>query len=171
MPSLGIDMGIVLRHCFAARRRQNVRDGLIAVILIAALPVVLDYRRAPGLRVVLILVAAAGLVAFTDRWISRYRITRQLTRERFGLDDGPPITAAESAQVAEALAAQQGDISVYGTYLPFVGSGFSRGGWSFAINLARGTCISRSPNREGGCASRSSPATSTPTRCRQTVRR
>ena len=138
VPSLGIDMGIVLRHCFAARRRQNVRDGLIAMILIAALPVILDYRNAPGLRVVLILVAAAGLVAFTDRWISRYRITRQLTRERFGLDEGPPVTAAESAQVAEALAAQQGDISVYGTYRPFVGSGFSRGGWSFAINLARG---------------------------------
>ena len=138
VPSLGIDMGIVLRHCFAARRRQNVRDGLIAVILIAALPVILDYRSAPGLRMVLILVVLAGLVAFTDRWISRYQITRQLTRERFGLDEGPPITAAESAQVAEALAAQQGDISVYGTYRPFVGSGFSRGGWSFAINLARG---------------------------------
>ena len=138
VPSLGIDMGIVLRHCFAARRRQNVRDGLIAMILIAALPVILDYRSLPGLRVVVILVVLAGLVAFTDRWISRYQITRQLTRERFGLDDGPPITAAESAQVAQALAAQQGDISVYGTYRPFVGSGFSRGGWSFAINLARG---------------------------------
>jgi hypothetical protein len=138
VPSLGIDLGIVLRHCFAARRRQNVRDGLIAVILIAALPVVLDYRRLPGLRQVVILIAAAGLVAFTDRWISRYLVTRRLTRERFGADDGPPISAAESAQVAQALAAQQGDVSVYGTYRPFVGSGISCGGWSFAINLARG---------------------------------
>jgi len=138
VPSLGIDLGIVLRHCFAARRRQNVRDGLIAVILIAALPVVLDYRQLTGLRVVLILVVLAGLVAFADRWISRYLITRQLTRERFGSDDGPAITAAEGAQVAQALAAQQGDISVYGTYRPFVGSGIASGGWSFAINLARG---------------------------------
>jgi hypothetical protein len=138
VPSLGLDMGIVLRHCFAARRRQNVRDGLIAAILIAALPVVLDYRQLAGLRVVVILVVLAGLVAFTDRWISRYVITRQLTRERFGHDDGPPITVAESAQVDQALAAQQGDISVYGTYRPFVGSGLSSGGWSFAINLARG---------------------------------
>jgi hypothetical protein len=138
VPSLGIDMGIVLRHCFAARRRQNVRDGLIAVILIAALPVVLDYRRLPGLRVVLILLIVAGLVAFTDRWVSRYRVTRELTKDTFGRDDGPPVTAAESAQVAQAVAAQEGDISVYGTYRPFVGSGFSRGGWSFAINLARG---------------------------------
>ena len=91
VPSLGIDMGIVLRHCFAARRRQNVRDGLIAMILIAALPVVLDYRQLTGLRVVVILIVLAGLVAFTDRWISRYLITRQLTRETFGSDDGPPI--------------------------------------------------------------------------------
>jgi hypothetical protein len=138
VPSLGIDMGIVLRHCFAARRRQNVRDGLIAVILIAALPVILDYRRGPGLRVLVILIAAAGLVAFADRWTSRYLITRQLTRERFGQQDGPPVTDAESAQVAQALSAHQGDISVYGTYRPFVGSGFPVGGWSFAINLARG---------------------------------
>ena len=138
VPSLGIDMAIVLRHCFAARRRQNVRDGLIAVILIAALPVVLDYRGLNGLRLLVVLVVLAGLVAFIDRWISRYLVTRQLTRERFGHEAGPPITAAESAQVAQALAAQQGDISVYGTYQPFVGSGFSRGGWSFAINLARG---------------------------------
>jgi hypothetical protein len=138
VPSLGIDMGIVLRHCFAARRRQYVRDTLIALILLAALPIALDYRRLTGLRTLLILLALAALVAFADRWTSRYVITRRLTRERFGHDEGPPITVAESAQVAQALAAQQGDISVYGTYQPFVGSGFSGGGWSFAINLARG---------------------------------
>ena len=72
------------------------------------------------------------------RSVSRYLITRQLTRESFDRDDRPWLTAAEHAQVADALAAEQGDISVYGTYSPFVGSGVSRGGWSFAINLARG---------------------------------
>jgi hypothetical protein len=138
VPSLGIDMAVVLAHCFAARRRQNIRDGLIAAILIAGLPVIFDYRRLPGLRIIVILIALAGLVAFTERWISRYLITGQLTRERFDRGDWPWITAAEHAQVADALAAEQGDISVYGTYSPFVGSGVSRGGWSFAINLARG---------------------------------
>ncbi len=138
VPSLGIDMASVLAHCFAARRRQNIRDGLIAAILISILPVIFDYRRLTGLRVIVILIALAGLVAFAERWVSRYLITGQLTRERFDRDDRPWLTAAEHAQVADALAAEQGDISVYGTYSPFVGSGVSRGGWSFAINLARG---------------------------------
>ena len=138
VPSLGIDMASVLAHCFAARRRQNIRDGLIAAILISALPVIFDYRRLTGLRIIVILFALAGLVAFAERWVSRYLITRQLTRESFDRDDRPWLTAAEHAQVADALAAEQGDISVYGTYSPFVGSGVSRGGWSFAINLARG---------------------------------
>ena len=35
-----------------------------------------------------ILFALAGLVAFAERWISRYLITRQLTRERFDREDG-----------------------------------------------------------------------------------
>jgi hypothetical protein len=138
VPSLGIDMASVLAHCFAARRRQNIRDGLIAAILISTLPVIFDYRRLTGLRIIVILIALAGLVAFAERWVSRYLITRQLTRERFDRDDRPWLTAAEHAQVADALAAEQGDISVYGTYSPFVGSGVARGGWSFAINLARG---------------------------------
>jgi hypothetical protein len=138
VPSLGIDMAVVLAHCFAARRRQNIRDGLIAAIVIAALPVIFDYHRLTGLRIIVVLLALAGLVALAERWVSRYRVTAQLTRETFDRDDRPWITAAEHAQVAEALAAEQGDISVYGTYSPFVGSGVARGGWSFAINLARG---------------------------------
>jgi hypothetical protein len=138
VPSLGIDMAVVLAHCFAARRRQNIRDGLIAAILVSALPVIFDYHRLPGLRIIVILVALAGLIAFAERWVSRYLITGQLTRDRFDQAERPWITAAEHAQVADALAAEQGDISVYGTYSPFVGSGVSRGGWSFAINLARG---------------------------------
>ena len=138
VPSLGIDMAIVLAHCFAARRRQNIRDGLIAAILISLLPIIFDYHRLTGLRLVVVFVALAGLIAFAERWTSRYLITGQLTRDTFDPGQLPWITAAEHAHVADALAAEQGDISVYGTYSPFVGSGVSRGGWSFAINLARG---------------------------------
>ena len=138
VPSLGIDMGIVVRQCFAARRRQNVRDGLITVAIIGIVPVIFGYRQLADYRDILIFLLLAGLVAFTDRWFSRYLVTRRLTRERFNPADGPWLTAAEHAQLAQVLASEEGDINVYGTYNPFVGSGFSRGGWSFAINIARG---------------------------------
>lgn len=138
VPSLGIDMGIVLRHCFAARRRQTIRDGLITVLVVSIVPVVLDFHRLAALRDILIFLFLAGAVAFTDRWISRYRVTRELTSERFDPGRGPWLTAAEQFQLAQVRAAEEGNISVYGTYNPFVGSGSPRGGWSMAVNLARG---------------------------------
>ena len=138
VPSLGIDMGIVIRHCFAARRRQNVRDALITMLLIITIPLIFFFHALIGIRDILLCLMLAGMVAFTDRWISRYRVTRQLTRERFDPAAGPWLTPTEGAQLAHVLAAEEGDISVYGTYNPFVGSGFSRGGWSFAVNLTRG---------------------------------
>lgn len=146
VPSLGVDTETVLRHCFSARRRQNIRDGLISVIVVAIVPVILDYRRLAGLVDILIFLVLAGAVAFTDRWISRYRITRQLTRERFDPGKRPWLTAAEQSLLAQVQAAEEGNVSVYGTYSPFVGSGFSRGGWSIAVNLARGE---ESPDGQG----------------------
>lgn len=146
VPSPGVDTGIVLRHCFAARRRQNIRDGLISVMVVSIVPVILDYHRLDGLLYILIFVVLAGAVAFTDRWISRYRVTRQLTSERFDPGRGPWLTAAEQSRLAQAQAAEEGNVSVYGTYSPFAGSGFSRGGWSLAVNLGRGK---ESPDGQG----------------------
>jgi len=138
VPSLGIDIAAVVRHCFAARSRQNVRDALICMCLAPIVLAILNYRQPGGLRDGLVFLVLAGTVAFTDHWISRYYVTRSLTRERFDPADGPWLPPADQAQVAQVVAADQGGISVYGTYNPFVGSGFSRGGWSFAVNIARG---------------------------------
>ena len=138
VPSLGLDMSIVLRHCFAARRRQIIRDTLIAAIVVSFLPVLLDYHHLATVRDILLLFVVAAAIAFADRWISRYLVTRGLTRDAFGADPGPWVSAAEQERIAEVLASEDGNVSVYGIYNPFVGSGVARGGWSFAVNLARG---------------------------------
>src|SRR6516165_5540934 len=133
VPSLGLDMSIVLRHCFAARRRQIIRDTLIAAIVVSFLPVLLDYHHLATVRDILLLFVVAAAIAFADRWISRYLVTRGLTRDAFGADPGPWVSAAEQERIAEVLASEDGNVSVYGIYNPFVGSGVARGGWSFAV--------------------------------------
>jgi hypothetical protein len=139
VPSLGVDLGTVLRHCFAARRRQVLRDVLITAIVLGILPIVLDFRNLTGFRDAAVLVVLAAIVAFTERWVSRYRVAaRQLSRGAFDPTRAPWLTAEEKQQVDRVQASVHGNISVYGTYSPFVGSGSAQGGWSFAVNLAKG---------------------------------
>jgi hypothetical protein len=139
VPSLGVDMGTVLRHSFMARRRQVTRDTLITAILLCFLPLLIDFRSLPGLRDMVILLVLAAAVALAERWISRYRVmTRQLSRASFDFTGLPWVTAGEHRRLTRLLASEHGNVSVYGTYSPFVGSGFSHGGWSFAVNTAKG---------------------------------
>jgi hypothetical protein len=139
VPSLGVDMGIVLRHCFMARRRQVIRDTLIVALLLCFLPLLIDYRSLPGLRDMVILLVLGAVVALGERWISRYRVmTRQLTRGSFDFASLPWLAAGEQRRLTRLLASEHGNVSVYGTYSPFVGSGLSHGGWSFAVNMAKG---------------------------------
>jgi len=139
VPSHGVDTGTVLRHCFAARRRQIVRDVLVTVIVLGIVALALGLRSLIGLRDAAILGFLAAVVAFTERWVSRYRVAaRQLSRDTFDPAHAPWLTTGELEQLGQALASERGNVNVYGTYHPFVGSGSAQGGWSFAVNLEKG---------------------------------
>jgi hypothetical protein len=139
VPSMGMDLGTVLSHCLAARRRQIIRDTLITALLLAALPLLLDLHTRTGLRDLVVLLALAATVALAERWLARYRVgIRQLSKGRFDPARRPSLTAVEQRRLAELLAYEHGNLSVYGPYSPFAGSGFWLGGWSFALNTGRG---------------------------------
>ena len=139
VPSVGMDLGTVLSHCFAARRRQIIRDTLITALLLAALPLLLDLHTKAGLRDLVVLLALAAAVALAERWLARYRVgVRLLSKGKFDSARLPSLTAVERQRLAELLTYERGNLSVYGPYSPFAGSGFSLGGWSFALNTARG---------------------------------
>jgi hypothetical protein len=138
-PSPGMDTDTVLRHCFAAWRRHTMRDTLITVIVVPVPLIAIAFHNLVGLRDAAALVVVAGVVFLAERWISRYHVVaRQLTRQAFDPAQAPKISAAENERLAQWRAAEGGNISIYGTYSPFVGSGFSQGGWSLVISLAKG---------------------------------
>jgi uncharacterized membrane protein YidH (DUF202 family) len=138
-PSFGVNLGVVLRHCLGARRRKQVRDVLLAM-LVVPIVLLLAYRHTTaGVVAVLALGAAAWVVVFAERWISAYRVgARQLSRSTYDPKRVPELSAADERKVRKVEQAEQGNVVVYSGYRPFVGSGWDHGGWSFALNVAKG---------------------------------
>jgi hypothetical protein len=137
-PEFGIDEAFVTAHCRRAERREHVRDALMLLVflLVAYEPIgwiwsypdeadqiVADYASNFVLAVL-----AAALVLFVERLITEhFTTTRQFAR------DAQP----GSRQATDAAADEPQNLVVYGAYSPFVGSGYSVGGWSFSVNLER----------------------------------
>jgi hypothetical protein len=139
VPSVGIDPGVIMRHCLAARRRQNIRDALVTAALLAALPLILGLHTLAGLRAILVLLGLAVAIVLAEHFLVRYRIgVRQLSKATFDPAMLPSLTGAEQRRLDELRDFECGSVSIYGTYSPFAGSGFLTGGWSFALNAERG---------------------------------
>lgn len=137
-PELGIDAGAVLQHCYTARRRAAWRNGIlcIPVLLLLSTGIVRDLAAFPD-EVPLVLQAyagslllawlACGVVMFGETFANRYlTFVHDLSPNQFGqvYDVVPPRPLSDN-------------VTVYGAFSPFSGSGFDIGGWSFSVNIKR----------------------------------
>jgi hypothetical protein len=141
-PSVDVDLGVVLRHCLGAYRRQRVRSVARDLIGLAVLLLVIAFlfgrHDVVDLGYAGLLIVLAWLVMAMDIWVGRYRIAaRTLSRATFDPHRTPAISGAEELDVATA-AAKAANVTIYGGYLPFVGSGIEQGGWSFALSVLKG---------------------------------
>jgi hypothetical protein len=109
-------------------------------ILVVALVLMLAYRQtAGGMGYVVLLFAIVVGVVFADIWTSRYRVAaRTLTRAAYDPQAAPDAGPRNEQRIAAAVAAEQGNVTVYSGYWPFVGSGWDQGGWAFALNVSKG---------------------------------
>ena len=143
-PVPGASLGVALRHCIAANRRQRIRTAVVAMVAIPAwlllLAALFGTATVGGIVPVigvLLLVAWAALVI--ERWVARYWVaTVGLSVDPTGAVEPPRLTDAEERRVAGLHADGPTDITVYGGYEPFVGSGVSQGGWSLAVSVLKG---------------------------------
>ena len=137
-PEFGIDEALVVSHCRRAERRERIRDALMLLAFgaVAYNPLywvisdpehfdeILAYF-APSL---IFGVIAAGVVLFVERLMTEhYTMARTFNRQAFA------SAPRREPQAAGADGCQ--NLVVYGGYSPFVGSGYSVGGWSFSVNL------------------------------------
>jgi hypothetical protein len=133
--SPGVDLRSVVANCRAAERRLFARDAVLTLLLVAT--VVLAQMLQPAGLVVFVAFVLACEVVYAEAVIATWGIVaRRFGRSSFA---PPPADDAISLQVVRDLAAaQDGNVTVYSGFSPFVGAGLDAGGWSFALNATRG---------------------------------
>ncbi|WP_369168609.1 hypothetical protein AB5J49_12170 [Streptomyces sp. R28] len=133
--SPGVDLGCVLRHALAARRRQVGRDIVLALLLLLMLimlPITFGAALVLGYLVAWIIVAVDSLSVHYGV------VARQLSRENFAPDRAPqPISAENRRRIEEIEKRDRGNVVVSSLYAPFVGYGQTTSTWSFALDTAR----------------------------------
>jgi hypothetical protein len=140
--SPGVDLHLVARHALAAQSRRRTRDHTLTLIVVAGLfGAAIAAASAGGLAVTVCLLAfcAAWGVVAAERLVARRLVGHELLAGSFRPPATyPPVSAEWTARLADLWRAQEGNITVYRGFAPFVGSGKIVGHWSFAINLERG---------------------------------
>ncbi|MEA3076157.1 MAG: hypothetical protein QOF60_1065 [Actinomycetota bacterium] len=136
-PSYGVDVPAVMRHCLAARRREQTLQAVLAALIVIALFRFIATGGRIGGPVFLFLVAWGAVVGET-----LYRrhaiVANRIARDDLDLDHLERGQTAHNERIAELAEAQrEGNVTVYGGYSPFVGSGIAADGWSFVLDLRK----------------------------------
>lgn len=133
--SPGVDLGCVLRHALAARRRQVRRDIVLSVLLLA---VVISLPLTFGATFVLGWLVAWLIVAAESLSVHYGVVAGQLKRENFDHTRAPRPLSTEMRRRIEAIERRdRGNVVVFSQYAPFIGYGEATSTWSFALDTAR----------------------------------
>ena len=133
--SPGIDLVALVRHATSARRRHMIRDALLT-LLTAILWLEVVERSA---LVISAVVGMAWLVVFGEQLVATYGVlANQLRPNRYPAEAAhTPPTARLKRRVEVLNKHSDGNVTVYGAYGPFIGSGVTIGAWSFALDIRR----------------------------------
>jgi hypothetical protein len=127
----------ILAYLVAHSRRRLLRWVLIASLMACTL-VFLAYA---GTYVFVLASLVAWATVAYDVWHATYRVvTKELNARSFDAAAAPAMTSSEFVRRTDDLVERQaGNLTVYSGFLPFAGAGVDLGGWSFLIDLRKGT--------------------------------
>lgn len=131
--SEGVDLRPVLLHCIASAKTRLNRDLGLAVTLLMSILLTVFL----SLWFVAIgLIAAYVFVLRDQRW-HRRAIFHRLRRVAFRGQPNPPEVPEPWVvdRLTDIAEAQQGNVTVYSGYSPFIGYGTSETRWSFALPI------------------------------------
>ena len=132
-----VDLVTVVAHTIAARRRRAVCDLLLTLLGVVGIFLFL----LPGAAVVpraVAFISVAWLIGFIGRLVALYGPTAQSLRPHgHNMDARQIFKGSLRTRLSSLEKALQGNITVYGDYSPFLGSGITRESWSFALDILR----------------------------------
>lgn len=142
-PSFGIDLATVVQHCLTAESKLKQREWWLlppAVLAYyiwlsnAASPVVTPDQAANFLVAVLLAVFCSFAICLWYEWRAYAIVTRNFMRGKF---DADALLKSEDPRLGQIKTSENGNVLIYSGFTPFVGSGLSMGGWSFALDLRK----------------------------------
>jgi hypothetical protein len=134
----GVDLVTVLKYALAAHRRQVIRDVVLLLLLCTMIVSIFVFR---SFVVFLLLLAAAWVTVWVERYTNSWGAARNLRPETFSPDKihAPAGNSYAGRQLQRiAAAGTTGNVTLYSKFPPFVGYGGSpSSSWSFAVDVTR----------------------------------
>lgn len=130
--SPGVDLGEIARHALLAQRRHRIRDALLVaawVLLVVGLLV-------GHIAVVVISILVAWLIVLIESLIATYGVVARQLGPNAARSDAHRRDA-ELDRAALSDLSTEGNVTVYGGYNPFVGSGVALNAWSFVVRTTQ----------------------------------
>lgn len=142
-PSFGIDLATVVRHCLLAEKKLKQREWwLLPPALLAyyiwltnvSATVVTPEQASNFLIVVLLALLGSFVVCLWYEWRAYSIVSRNFMRGKF---DSDALLQTDDPRLGQVMTSENGNVLIYSGFTPFVGSGLSIGGWSFALDLRK----------------------------------
>ena len=134
----GLDLVTVLKFAISANRRRMIRDAILFLTLCLLILAVVSII---GLLIVVPLLVVAWLTILIEHYTSLYgRAARGLRPGAFDPASAPapgPGTYAARQLERVGQAAQDGNVTIYSAFPPFLGYGVIRSSWSSAVDLTK----------------------------------
>jgi hypothetical protein len=133
-----VDLDQVVGYALAARKRETQRNIWLAVLLVAFVVILL--LPLGGAKAILLLISAivAWLVIFYFEWFAYFRVVIPNLIAKSARVPSAPELPVPTREVGYPGGPRTNNVTVYSGYSPFTGSGIRVGGWSFAVNIAKG---------------------------------
>lgn len=134
----GVDIGPVAKHCVAARQQKVLRDVLLMGDLVLAVVLLFAAHSLAWLAVGFLV---AWAIVLWDIWRATYQVVvKRLNALAFSSHMPPqPSDQQLARRIDDLVENQHGNLAVYSGFLPFSGAGLDLGGWSFVVDLRKGS--------------------------------
>lgn len=135
-PELGIDLGLVARVCkFADARERRFELYFFGVLISALVCLSIDSTLA-----IAVLILGGATAFFRKRYFEEVTLIPGLRKENFSAFDPKAAFPAQLDEHAESgLPHEDQNLFIYTGFNPFLGAGINLGGWSFAVDLSKGS--------------------------------
>ena len=135
-PCFGMDLVTVTRHCLIAERKLGRRDLWLFALTLLVIAVVALGDPDASLAVLFIVLPVSFALCLWQKLRVRYVVSKNFRRGKFN----PDVFAGEERRDLSFLRDyQNGNAVIYSGFSPFVGSGLDLNGWSFALDVSKGS--------------------------------